>query len=516
MKGETAIDRAGIGAAILPQRRPSPVSAERGTTCCSFLYAPGMRLLLMMVSLTACSLAQDLPNVVIILADDMGQGDPRAYNPDSRVPTPHLDRLAAEGCRLTDAHSPSSVCTPTRYGVLTGRYCWRGRMKKGVGNGRSPLLIEKGRTTIAALLKARGYRTSCVGKWHLGLGSGKRTDYDAPLKPGPLEVGFDHFFGIPASLDMAPYCFVEDHRPTAPFTGTTPGSKQARQGGGGFWRKGQMAEGFRHVDVQPKLIERAVKIIDAQSKSEKPFFLYLPLAAPHTPWLPTKPFSGKAEGAGIYGDFVHMVDHGVGEVLAALDRNGVTKNTLIVFTSDNGAHWTPGDKKKFPHRANGARRGQKADIWEGGHRVPFIARWPARIPKGRVSDQLACLTDFFATVAGIVGVELPNDAAEDSYDLLPALTGAAPRSATRTSVIHHSVSGRFSLRDGDWKLIEGLGSGGFSNPRNVKPKPGGPKGQLYNLAADPAEAKNLWLDDPERVARMMTKLQGIKDAGRSR
>ncbi|MEE2712786.1 MAG: arylsulfatase [Planctomycetota bacterium] len=475
-----------------------------------------MRTALTLMILIAGLAGQDRPNVVILLADDMGSGDPRCSNPESRVPTPNIDRIAREGVRLTDAHSPSSVCTPTRYGVLTGRYCWRSRRKSGVGNGYSPALIEPGRLTIASILKAKGYHTACVGKWHLGFGSRKRTDYDKPLRPGPLEVGFDTFFGIPASLDMAPYCFVKDRRPTAPINKDIAGSGQVRNGGGGFWRKGKVADGFRHVDVQPTLVTQAVSYIEQRAKTKQPFFLYLPFAAPHTPWLPTEPYQGKAEGAGPYGDFAHMVDAGVGAVLAALDRTDTAKNTLIVFTSDNGAHWTPGDKKKYPHRANVGLRGQKADIWEGGHRVPFVARLPGRIPAGRISPQIACLTDLFATIAGVVGAELPDDAAEDSFDLSPSLFGGPATGPQRANVVHHSVSGKFAVRVGRYKLILGLGSGGFSAPRNPKPKEGGPKVQLYDLVEDPTETTNLWKTKPEVVTRLTSVLDRLKSAGRSR
>ena len=471
--------------------------------------------MLTLLALLGAAVGQSTPNVVFILADDMGFGDPGCNNPESRVPTPHIDRIANEGVRLTDAHSPSAVCTPTRYGVLTGRYCWRSRMKRGVGNGYSPLLIEPGRVTVASMLKGKGYHTACVGKWHLGLGNRQRTDYSKPLRPGPLEVGFDEFFGIPASLDMAPYCFVRGHAPTRPFLEEIPGSKQVRAGGRGFWRKGPIAEGFRHVDVQPKLVEESVSYIERRKDSTQPFFLYVPLASPHTPWLPTGPYKDKAKGAGVYGDFAHMVDAGVGAILGALERTNKLDQTLVIFTSDNGAHWTPGDKKKFPHRANAAWRGQKADIWEGGHRVPFVARWPGRIKPGRVSDHPTCHTDLFMTLANLVGAKVHEDTAEDSFDMAPALFGAEV-SQPRRSVVHHSVSGRFAIRDGRWKLIPSLGSGGFSNPRNRKPREGGPQGQLYDLKADPAESKNLWKERPETVARLTELLGGIKKTGRSR
>jgi arylsulfatase A-like enzyme len=457
------------------------------------------------------------PNIVFIMADDMGYGDPGCYNKESKIPTPNIDRLAAEGIRMTDAHSPSAVCTPTRYGVLTGRYSWRSRLKKGVLWGFSPALIETGRTTVASLLKSRGYHTGCVGKWHLGLGSKEKTDYTKPLTPGPNDVGFDYFFGIPASLDMEPYVFVENANPLELPTEKIAGSKGRRDGGGGFWRGGPIAPGFRHIDVLPRITEKVVGFIrdHASQSTEKPFFLYFPLSAPHTPWLPTAEFEGKSK-AGAYGDFAAQVDWSVGQVLKELDDCKLTDNTLIIFTSDNGAHWKPNDIAKYGHRANHHLRGQKADIWEGGHRVPFIARWPGNINPGTTSDETICHTDLLATCAAIVGMELPNDAGEDSYNILPVLLGRTLHQPLREATVHHSVSGVFAIRQGHWKLILGRGSAGFSKPRVIKPKPGEATGQLYNLADDPSESKNLFLDQPETVERLQSLLQKYKQQGRSR
>ena len=456
----------------------------------------------------------DRPNIVFIMADDMGYGDLGCYNKKSKVPTPNMDRLARQGIRLTDAHSPSAVCTPTRYGVLTGRYSWRTRLKRGVLWGFSPALIDTGRTTVASLLKQRGYNTGCVGKWHLGLGSAEKTDYAQPLVPGPNSYGFDYFFGIPASLDMEPYLFVENKRPLELPTETVAASKMRRQGGGGFWRAGPISPSFRHIDVLPRIARQAVAFINRQS-DEKPFFLYFPLSAPHTPWLPTAEFEGKSE-AGPYGDFTVQVDWTIGQVLKALDEQKLANNTLLIVTSDNGAHWKPSDIKQYGHRANRHLRGQKADIWEGGHRVPFIARWPGKITPGTTSDETVCHTDLLATCAAIVGADLPKDAGEDSYNILPALLGEKRDRPIREAIVHHSVSGVFAIRRGDWKLIVGRGSGGFTPPRVIKPKPGEPIGQLYNLADDPAETKNLYQDRPEIVARLTALLERYKQTGRSR
>ncbi|GIW82188.1 MAG: arylsulfatase [Gemmatales bacterium] len=461
----------------------------------------------------ATAAEKSLPNIIFLMADDLGSGDLGCYNKDSKIPTPNMDRLAAQGMRFTDAHTPSAVCTPTRYGVLTGRYAWRTRLKKGVLHGYDPLLIEPDRMTVASLLKKHGYSTGCVGKWHLGLGKEKPTDYTKSLRPGPNAVGFDYFFGIPASLDMPPYVFVENEKVVAQPTEEIAGSQMRRRGGGGFWRGGAIAPGFRHVDVLPKITEKAVAFIDRQTK-EKPFFLYFPLSAPHTPWMPTEPFLGRSK-AGPYGDFTVQVDATVGAVMEALDKKGFTENTLFIVTSDNGAHWLPSDKEKYKHLANWHYRGQKADIWEGGHRVAFIARWPGKIKPGTVNDATICLVDFLATCAEIVGEKLPENAGEDSFSILPHLLGKKPETE-RPPVVHHSGSGLFAIRKGDWKLIEGLGSGGFSSPKSVKPKPGDPAGQLYNLKEDLAESKNLYLEKPDIVKELQADLAAIRKKGRSR
>jgi arylsulfatase A-like enzyme len=454
------------------------------------------------------------PNIVFVLADDLGYGDPGCYNKDSAIPTPNIDRLASQGMRFTDAHTPSAVCTPTRYGLLTGRYCWRTSLKKGVLNGYSPLLIEADRLTVASLLKQHGYSTACVGKWHLGLGTAQPTDYGKALKPGPNAVGFDYFFGIPASLDMPPYVFVEDDRVTEAPTATIEASEMRRKGGNGFWRAGAIAPGFKHADVLPKLTDKAVGWLQQQSK-DRPFFLYLPLSAPHTPWLPVEEFRGKSK-AGPYGDFVAQVDATLGRVMKALDDGKLADTTLLVFTSDNGAHWLPEDIEKWKHRANDGLRGQKADVWDGGHRVPFVVRWPGQVAAGSTCKELICLTDFLATAASLLGAKLPADAGEDSIDLQPALRGEKHDKPLREAVVHHSSDGTFGIRQGPWKLVMALGSHGFSEPVTVKPTEGGPQGQLYNLDDDPAEKNNLWLDKPDVVKRLTALLEKYQTEGRSR
>lgn len=449
------------------------------------------------------------PNIVYILADDLGWGDLRCYNPKSGVPTPHADHLAAQAMRFTDMHSPSAVCTPTRYGIMTGRYCWRGSLKNGVLNGYSPNLIEEERLTVPEMLKEQGYFTAGLGKWHLGLGRDAKTDFTKALRPGPVTHGFDYYYGIPASLDMDPYLYFENDRTVEQPTATTPGVNQPR---GVFWRGGGIAPGFSIPGVLPTLTDKAISIlVDRAKKPDQPFFLYLALTAPHTPWVPEDKFRGRST-AGIYGDFVAAVDDTLGRVMKALDDTGLAGETLVIFTSDNGADWKVTDKEAFAHRANADWRGEKADIWDGGHRIPFMARWPGQIKPNTVSQQLGCLTDLMATLAAITGYRVPHNAGEDSYNLLPVLKGKASR-PVRDSIIHHSINGVFSIRKGDWKLELGLGSGGFTVPAKEEPVPGGPIGQLYNLAVDPGETNNLWLERQDVVKSLTSLLDQQKAQG---
>lgn len=465
------------------------------------------------------------PHIVVLLCDDLGIGDLTCYNQASKIKTPQMDRIAREGIRFSDVHSPSSVCSPTRYAVLTGRYAWRTRMKSGVLHGYSRALIEPGRPTIASLLHDRGYVTAGFGKWHLGFQgfdpsrseTEQPVDYAQPLRPGPMTAGFDEYFGIPASLDMDPYLFVENDRPLELPTATIGKSGDTKGARGAFWRAGAIAPSFRHADVLPRITERAVAFIDrcGTSKGEKPFFLYVPFSAPHTPYLPASRFRGQS-GAGDYGDFVTMVDSSVGEILNALDRNRLAEKTLLIFASDNGARWTPEEIAQFGHRSNLNNRGQKSDIYEGGHRIPFIARWPGKVAAGSTSDELGCLVDITATCAAAAGVMLPAEAAGDSFNLLPALRGARGKSPIRDSVVHHSGAGLFAIRSGDWKLAMGLGSGGFTQPRHLDPKPGEPAVQLYNLKVDRQETTNVAAEHPEIVRALTAKLDAIRNSGRSR
>ena len=452
------------------------------------------------------------PNVVYILADDLGWGDIDVYNAHSAVPTPHCNAFAKQGMRFTDMHASSAVCTPSRYSILTGRYPWRSRLKKGVLAGDSPNLIEPGRMTVPSMLKAEGYSTAGVGKWHLGLGDAEKTDFTKPLTPGPNSHGFDYYFGIPASLDMAPYLYFENEhvveQPSIADGGaTTPH--------GYYWRAGLRAPHFEFPQVLPTLTDKAVAILHERAlQRERPFFLYFAMPSPHTPWVPLPEYRGKS-GAGLYGDYATEVDAMIGRVLDTLHELGMDDNTLVVVTSDNGAWWNENDMARYAHRANAEWRGEKADIWEAGHRIPFIARWPGHIPANTVCDETGSLTDLMSTLAAILDRPLPPDAGEDSFNLLPALLREAHAPIRRT-IVEESNGGMFSIREGDWKLELGLGSGGFSEPVEVDPAPDGVKGQLYNLADDPHELYNVWAQHPEIVARLTKVLDGFKESGHTR
>ena len=479
----------------------------------------------------------EAPNIVFLMADDMGYGDLGSFNADSKIPTPSMDALAAAGMRFTDAHSGSAVCTPTRYGVVTGRYAWRSRLKRGVLSGYSRALIEPGRMTVASMLRERGYHTAVIGKWHLGLDwstlsepvtwdegdktvafqgasdfakpEGLEIDFEKPVAHGPANLGFDYSYIIPASLDMAPYVYLENNACEKPATVHEPG----RFDGPVFWRPGEAAEGFDFFDVLPNLARHAVDYIERQAETPgQPFFLYFPLPAPHWPWVPTEEFVGRS-GAGKYGDFVAQVDAQVGMVMDALERTGQAENTLFIVTSDNGAEWDASHVEEFGHHANHAiQRGKKRDVWEGGHRMPFVARWPARVAPGSTSDQTVCLTDLMATAAEIVGSELPEAAGEDSVSMLPALLGT-DEGPLREATVHHSVDGTFAIRKGKWKYIDGQGPG---SDQWDGPREGDPPAQLYDLEADRHEDRNLFEERPEVVRELKALLQRYKDERRSR
>ena len=466
---------------------------------------------------------EKLPNIVYILCDDLGYGDVKFLNPQGKIPTSNIDRLAGAGMIFTDAHSGSSVCTPTRYGIMTGRYCWRTRVQKGVLEGYSQRLIAPGRPTVGSLLKQAGYSTACFGKWHLGIdwaladGSTPRSgikdttnvDFSKPARGGPFDCGFDYFYGIAASLDMPPYVYIENDKTVSIPTEITS------EGG----RTGLTAAGFKAVEVLPTLTRKTVGFIDSQAataKNGKPFFIYMPLNAPHTPILPSAEWRGKS-ALGKYGDFVMETDWAVGEVMEALERNGIADSTLVIFTSDNGCSPAAGipQLEAKGHLPNYIFRGHKADIWDGGHRIPFICRWPGMIKAATTSKQLTCLTNLMATCAEIVGVKVPADAGEDSVSILPALLGkdAGP---LQEAVVHHSIDGKFSIRQGNWKLELCPGSGGWSQPKEADAvKLGLPKVQLYDMSEDVRESVNVQDKHPDVVERLTRLLEKYVADGRS-
>lgn len=457
------------------------------------------------------------PNIVYILADDLGYGDLSCLNPESRIRTPYLDRLASEGMRFTDAHASSAVCTPSRYSILTGRYCWRSKLKSGVVNGYATPVIEEGRMTVASVLRDSGYSTACIGKWHLGWDWARTgpeehdVDYSQPIKTGPCAFGFDHFFGISASLDMPPYVYVEDDLVRANPDREDPGSK-----GFAFWRPGPAAPDFHHADVLPVLTQRAESWIKQQSLSGKPFFLYFPLPAPHTPILPAKEFEGKS-GTNPYGDFCLMVDDTVGRIMTALEQNGVADNTIIIFTADNGCSPLadlPG-LAKLGHNPSYVFRGHKADIYDGGHRIPLLVRWENGIRPGTTCDDTVCLSDLLATVADITGFILPDNAGEDSVSNLPLWQERPGIGPVREATVHHSIDGSFSIRQARWKLELCPGSGGWSSPRPGKECNGLPSIQLYDMSEDIGERVNVHDKHPEIVHCLTALLTKYVGEGRS-
>ncbi|MBL7814126.1 MAG: arylsulfatase [Saprospiraceae bacterium] len=471
-----------------------------------------------------------VPNIVYILADDLGYGDVSAYNTEGMIATPHIDKLANQGMRFLDAHSPSSVCTPTRYALMTGRYPWRSRLPVGVLRGYSTTLIEKDCPTVASLLKNHGYETAVIGKWHLGLDWVLKKEYENDLNTegvgikeelnpehidfmqnptqGPQTVGFNYSYILPASLDMPPYCYLENHKLTELPTAYTKGNKLESGYTGPFWREGKMSPSFNFQEVLPTFTEKANDFLKKQSKN-KPFFLYLPFAAPHTPWVPKDNYKGKSK-AGEYGDFVQQVDDAVGHVLHTLDSLGLSDNTIVVFASDNGPYWREDFVKRYNHSASGGYRGMKGDAFEGGHRIPFIVRWKGKVKAGTTSNAITTLANLIATCADILGIKDEKYKAQDSYSILPILLGQAEQVAHQEAVVHSSSIGFFAIRKGDWKLIEGLGSGGFTVPKEIKPKAGEATGQLYNLATDKKEEHNVYDKYPEKVKELRELLSDIK------
>jgi arylsulfatase A-like enzyme len=440
------------------------------------------------------------PNIIYVICDDLGYGDIQCLNPkNGKIPTPHVDRLASEGMVFTDAHSGSSVCTPTRYGVLTGRYSWRTALQSGVVQGFAPCLIAKDRPTVASFLKNHGYDTAIIGKWHLNFkyldprggeeyskSKFKRPPVGAKIPDGPIHRGFDYFHGFHHAGNMEAVIENDEviaHDPV--------------------------------INMLPRLTRESVEYIESRKGATKPFFLYVPLGSPHTPIVPTPEWEGMS-GLGPYGDFVMQTDHVIGEIQKALVKIDQAEDTLIIFTSDNGCSKAAGipTLAKQGHKVSAHLRGSKADLWDGGHRIPFIVKWPGKVKPDTSSNQLICLTDLFATVSDILKKDLPSKAAEDSVSFLPSLFGKKIVS-TRAGVIHHSISGHFAYRKGPWKLLLAKASGGWTSPTEKQAPAGSSPGQLYNMSADLGEKKNLYDLKPEMVASLLAHLENDIAQGRS-
>jgi len=470
---------------------------------------------------------QQRPNVVVILADDLGYGDLSCYGA-TKVQTPNIDRLAERGMRFTDAHSPHSVCTPTRYALLTGRYAWRTWVKHRCVWSDDPLLIDTNRLTLPKLLKSAGYRTAGIGKWHLGFGSPnspgwdaqKGPDYNGALKPGPLECGFDYFFGIP-HVGQHPHVYIENHQivgldsedPIQIVLDQRNRNRESYRDRQNItpWHEftGGEAALYEHEDLAIQLTERAVDWIDRQQ--HEPFFLYFAPRNVHSPLKPHPRFAGKSQ-IGVYGDFILELDWSVGQILEALERKGITENTLVVFSSDNGGvqkgHRPAHIVDYNGHKANGPLRGQKTEVYEGGHRVPLIARWPGKIPAGTENDSLVALLDIIATSVELLDQELPDTAAPDSYSFLHELLGGEPSGPVRDHLIMNANDdkGYWAVREGDWKLILGRHGGGSIGPPNPV-KQTGPEGQLYDLSGDLDESNNLYDQHPDKVRQLTALLE---------
>ena len=482
------------------------------------------------------------PNIVILYADDMGYGDLGANNPNSKIPTPHLDKLAEQGMRFTDGHSSSGICTPSRYAMLTGRYHWR--KFHGIVQSFGPPSFDDKELTLPELLKTKGYHTACIGKWHLGWnwddikkpkaapenGTAKRNpvyaaedfDWNKPISGGPLSHGFDYYFGDDVP-NFPPYAWIENDRvitaPTVPLS-ITPKTKE------GQWeaRPGPMVADWDFYQVVPKLGERAASWVAEQKGKETPFFLYVPFNSPHAPIVPNDEFDGKSEANG-YGDFMFQTDHVVGGILKALDDNGFADNTLVIFTADNGAEIYCIERiAKFDHESSGPFRGMKRDIYEGGHRVPFIVRWPGKVKAGTVNNGLIGQIDLMATLAAAAGVEVPEKTAHDSYNQLPTWLGEG--TSPRTEMVHNTFSGDYAVRQGDWVLIDRKGQRGQHAGAHRK-VPGWydekygyrmseTAGELFNLAEDPSQKTNRYQEMPEKVADLKAFLAKIRANGQVR
>ncbi|MDO6736286.1 arylsulfatase [Wenyingzhuangia sp. 2_MG-2023] len=442
------------------------------------------------------------PNIVFILCDDLGYGDVQSLAPEtSKIKTPHIDKLTEQGMVFTDAHSGSSVCTPTRYGIMTGRYSWRSKLQSGVVSGFAPDLIKEDRPTVGNFLGNQGYNTAIIGKWHLNfqyIDSISKTTIrkkgrnlppvGSTIPDGPIHRGFDYYHGFHHAGSMK--AVIENDK---------------------------VILHEDEINMLPRLTSKSVAYINDQAKNKdgKPFFLYVPLGSPHTPILPSKEWQGKS-GLGAYADFVMQTDATVGAITKALKDNGFSENTLVIFSSDNGTSKAANIKglEKKGHIVSAGFRGSKSDLWDGGHRVPFIVRWPGKVESGSVNHNLICLTDVFATFSDIINVAVPSNSGEDSVSFLPALKGHKIKS-TRTGVIHHSISGHFGYRQGKWKLLLARGSGGWSSPQEDDTTLDNmPIAQLYDMENDAAETNNLYLERPEIAEKLLQLLENDIKNGR--
>ena len=459
------------------------------------------------------------PNIIFILADDLGYGDLSYLNEQGKIKTPHLDKMASEGVVFGDAHSSSAVSTPTRYGVLTGRYNWRSTLKNGVLHWYATPLIPSGRTTMASMLRNQGYNTACIGKWHLGFNfptkDGQKPvdkpdaynlDFNKEITGGPCDVGFDYFFGVDAP-NYPPYCFIKNRHTVGLPDTYYPVSQDMDS------RAGRGLQGWEMKDILPAIEKKAVEYIDRSAESNRPFFLYFPLTSPHTPIVPTDEFADRSK-LNEYADFVMQSDAVVGSILEALEKNKIADNTIVVFTSDNGCS-PRADFELLAQKGHDPSyifRGMKSDLFEGGHHIPCIVRWPAQAKPRRV-DQTICLTDFMATFAALSGYRLADNEAEDSYNILPLLTASETGKTIREATVHHSIDGSFAIRQGKWKLLLSSYSGGWSEPR--KAVVGAPEYQLYDLEKDPEEKHNLYKSNREVAQRLHDLLCRYVKEGRS-
>ena len=487
------------------------------------------RLALTFLSLSASLAIAKQPNIVILYADDMGVADVSYGDPKAEIQTPHIDRLASQGMTFTDGHSSSGICTPSRYALLTGQHHWR--RFHGIVGAFGPSVFKKEEFTIARMLQKQGYKTGCFGKWHLGWDwdairkpevtqkkspAAESYDWTKPFPGGPLDQGFDYYFGD-GTINFPPYCWIENDRfltiPTKPVIKSKP------LAGGGSFRAGPMAESWNPYDILPTITEKTVDWIEKQT-AEQPFFAYLAFNSPHYPIVPNKEFHGKSK-AGYFGDFVIETDAMVGKVLAALDKKGLSENTIVIFTADNGAENHAYQRlEKFDQWSSGKYRGLKRDIYEGGHRVPFIVRWPAKIKAASQSAEVVSQVDFAATFAEITDYKLTDEKAIDSYSILPVLTGQDYKKPLRHATVQNTNQGKYALRQGDWVFINAHTGASQAEPKaylkhfGLETYPKDSPGLLFNLKDDPRQSKNIYDEHPQKVATMQALLKRYLDGER--